>query len=234
MIHRAESSIYQQSDQERLDNINKDLRSALEKKINTSQLMRLKNVTMDQIFDPANRIDVNLTADEALKIGLIDEVKDITESEVTAIMHDVTAIMQCTGKFMMNEFGIPQQQQTKPVPQPEKIMTLQELKEKFPAVYAAAVADGKLQEQDRVGAWMSFVDVDAKAVSEGIKSGNNITQTAMADFTRKQISAEALKLAEDKGAQTTNTPSAQATAEAEQKERDDAFAEARKLAVSNL
>ena len=81
---------------------------------------------------------------------------------------------------------------------------------------------------------MSFVDADAKAVSEGIKSGNNITQTAMADFTRKQISAEALKLAEDKGAQTTNTPSAQATAEAEQKERDDAFAEARKLAVSNL
>jgi hypothetical protein len=210
-LHRAAAYVANESDQQRLDGINKDLRSLLEKKINTSQLMKVKNVTMDMIFDPVNRLDVNLTAAEAFAIGLIDEVKDITKADIkaNAEMYEV---------FMMSK--VPAQQQPPellPAPQSKLTMqNLQELKEKFPAIFAEAVAEGQRQERDRVGAWMVFVDVDPKAVSEGVKKGENLSQTAMADFTRKQVSAEVLKAAEDKGAApVTTTPVASTTAEAD-------------------
>ena len=52
---------------------------------------------------------------------------------------------------------------------------------------------------------MAFNDVDPKAVAEGIKSGEKLSQTATADFSRKALSQEALAKVEDANADNTET-----------------------------
>jgi hypothetical protein len=76
----------------------------------------------------------------------------------------------------------------------DKIMTsLQELKEKHPTLYAEAVALGQSAEKDRVGAWMVYVDADADAVALGIKNGENLSATNMAEFNRKLMAGKTIK-----------------------------------------
>ncbi len=69
---------------------------------------------------------------------------------------------------------------------------LEQLKAEHPELFAQVLAMGVTNERDRVGAWMKFVDADAKAVADGISSGEALTQTAMADFTMKIITASKL------------------------------------------
>lgn len=77
-----------------------------------------------------------------------------------------------------------------------KTMNKEEIKSAHPGVYAEIVSEGVTSERDRVGAWMSYVEIDPKAVSEGIESGKDITATEREAFFVKQNSkktAEELK-----------------------------------------
>ena len=65
-------------------------------------------------------------------------------------------------------------------------MDLNQFKAEHPAIYAQAIAE----ERDRSGAWLTFVDVDPKAVAEGINSGLAMTQKQMVELTRKSFSKE--------------------------------------------
>lgn len=83
------------------------------------------------------------------------------------------------------------------------IMNRAELQAKHPELFAEIVGLGVAQERDRVGAWAVFADVDVKAVKEGITSGEPLSQTAMAEFSLKKLSA--VKVAEVTAETTTDT-----------------------------
>ena len=101
-------------------------------------------------------------------------------------------------------------------------MTLAKLKEKHPELYAQVIAAGAEAERDRVGAWMAFADIDIKAVSEGINGGKNISAKEMAEFSRKALSAEQLKLIQKNSPGATKTDESDGATE-KQKQLD-AFA----------
>jgi hypothetical protein len=104
---------------------------------------------------------------------------------------------------------------TNPNPKP---MTIEKFKSEHPEIYAQAVTAGAEQERDRVSAWMTYVDIDAKAVADGISGGKNITQTAMAELSRKALSKEALA-----GAAADSTPPV-TTTEPESKDKGEGAA----------
>jgi len=123
-----------------------------------------------------------LTAKEAKAIGLVDKINKLSAAEA---------------EYFQNIFLVAATMGSGTLPQskPDKMdkMTIAELQEKFPEVYAAAKKAGADEERDRVGAWMAFIEIDAKAVSEGIKAGTVISQTQAAEFAKKIFSASAEK-----------------------------------------
>ena len=93
----------------------------------------------------------------------------------------------------------------------DKIMTKDDLQANHPSVYNAILKEGSqagiAQRNDVIGAWLAYNDVNAKAVSEGIASGESLSQTAMAGFNREMFSAETLKK-EEAGSQEDLKPEA--------------------------
>lgn len=87
-----------------------------------------------------------------------------------------------------------------------EIKNVAELKAQYPELCQQIVDE----EKDRAGAYLSFVDVDAKAVTEGIASGKNPSQTFMAEMARKQFAASTLKGMENENT-TVATPEATIT-----------------------
>jgi len=233
LLHRAAySSWFEKSEYmtaamwENLNNINKDGRKALEAVIDVEKLEKIKGVTLDQIFDNDNRVDVFLTAKEAKQIGLITEVRKITPEAYNDIVGKMAA-------KMLPGFHITQDNEQKACSgnQNQSIkMTLDELKSKHPDVYAQAISAGVSQERDRVGAWMAFVDVDSECVAKGIKEGGVLSQTMTAELARKAFSKEALEGLKN---EAPETPSTQASNEPEKDTKEaeiEAFLEAsRKL-----
>lgn len=69
-----------------------------------------------------------------------------------------------------------------------KKMTTLELKANHPDVYGQILAEGVTAEQNRVKAWMSFNEIDPKAVTEGITSGKPVDNLVIAEMSAKAIS----------------------------------------------
>ena len=46
--------------------------------------------------------------------------------------------------------------------------TLEELKAQHPAIYEAAIAEGRKEEKERIDALMKFIDTDKEAVVDAI------------------------------------------------------------------
>lgn len=199
-----------EDDQRELDEMNASFRKAMEAKLDISAFEKLAGVSLDEFFEGDKVINVRFNAKSAKKIRLIKKITTLAPEEINALGLKFAAYQGKT-----------------PIPEPPKneTMTLKEIKEKLPEVYAAIIAKGKseaiaevktkgsegdsdnavAQEKDRVGAWMKFVDVDPKAVAEGIEKGENLSQTAIADFSRKALSKEALAKIEKDNADDTKT-----------------------------
>jgi len=188
MIHRA--SMYRvENDQDRqlLAQVNKDLLKKLEAKINSDVLKELKGVTLKELFDAEERIDLFLTSAEAKKIGLVDKITKLSPKEVEAYNEryfNIAASAENTNT------------------QKTKTMTIEQLKKENPAVFAEAVQIGVEQERDRVGAAMTFIDVDPVAVKDIIKNNKPMTQTLMAEFALKSVSGKKLEQIAAEGAVT--------------------------------
>lgn len=95
-------------------------------------------------------------------------------------------------------------------------MTKAEFKAAHPSVYQEIVSEGVAQEKDRAGAWMVHNETDPKAVAEGIKSGEKITDTDREQFYAKKNTKEALSNIENGNADDVTTPES-TTPEAEAK-----------------
>jgi ATP-dependent Clp protease, protease subunit len=202
LLHRADGYVANADDQKNLDDRNKDLRKKFAAKIDETKLKELKGITLDDVFASDKRIDVRLTAKEMKAIGLVDKIVTLTPKEAQAnsdMMEVVTEKMKQIAAMAINPEIPAIPGDTEPEAKKDdksktdNTMTLAELKAKHPDLYAQIVSEGVTAERDRVGSWMAFVDVDVKAVSEGIKKGENLSATAMAELSRKSLSAEALK-----------------------------------------
>lgn len=214
-LHRAAYNGYKDESQLTADEVallkkvNDDMRSALEMKIDSAKLKTVTGFSLDDIFDPTQRIDVVLDAKQALSIGLIDKINPINEQEMKAINEYLFAASTQT-------------ETTKTVIKTTE-MDLAKLKAEHPALYAQVIAlgivEGIAQEKDRVEACLEFIDIDPKGVKAAIEGGKNLTQKEMAAFAKKAFSKEALASIEGDGAVVveTDTPDNKALS-AEEKE----------------
>lgn len=188
-----------------LKKVNALLRAGLEAKIDVQKFEQIKGVTLDDVFDHEQRLDVNLTAQEALQIGLINRVVEITpqkRAELTGYREQMAA----QGQQVDFSFLATAENKHQQITQKNKNMTLAELKAQHPEAYAQAVAEGINQERDRAGAWLEYNDVDPVAVKAGVAGGKNITQTEMVALNRKALSAQMLGKAEEENAPAVSTP----------------------------
>lgn len=223
LIHRAAYPEWVERDPEwftpemqaNLKNINSNLEKAVRGKIDVEKFEALGRGSVKEIFSMDGRKSVQLTAKEAKRVGLISEIIQITpsikaeiasrERKIGERFERVAAEYLEDGQRSINfnkpKANEPEQEEEIVETQISEAMTAKELKEKFPAVYAEIIEEGRKAgasaEQNRVKAWSKFMEIDAKAVEAGISSGNEITMADMADFTLKAISPERLKKIEN-------------------------------------
>lgn len=189
MVHRASysewfegSSYFTPELKTNLETINASLMAAFKNKIDVEKFEALPQMSgrkLKDIFSMDARLNIFLTAKEAKSIGLISKINTITpakKAEIDGLMgYRVAALVEI------------------PKVEPKKNkMTKEEFKAQHPEAFAALHTEITAFERDRVGAWMTFVEVDPKAVAEGVKSGNPLGQTAMAEFSQKMFAAAQL------------------------------------------
>ena len=230
MIHRAAMTVENDEDQAFLDDVNKNLRAKLESKIDSNVLMEVtkaqgkysdypEGISIANLFEDEKRIDLLLNAKEAKKIRLVNKINKLTpelQAEMSAMNKYKVAATAAT------ETDNPKQTSTK--------MTLAELKEKHPELYAEVRASGKKSainaEKDRIGSWMAFNSVDPKAVAEGIQSGKKISATHMSEFTMKAASGKHLQAIGAENAEATHTATDSTDPSAKPEDRKKALAQA--------
>lgn len=205
-----------------LVSINSSLRKGLESKIDIVAFEKETKVTLDSMFSTDSRIDVSLTPKQALKIGLINKVNKLTSK--------MSAEIQSNTYTIAAEFGVDLKNikadilpVIKDKPKTITKMTIEDLKANHSEVYNQIFAKGSeagiAERNDTVEAWLIFNDADAKTVSEGIKSGEKLSQAKMAELTRASFTKEELKKEEEATAEVvtpSETKKVELTAEKEQ------------------
>lgn len=239
LLHRAsypfwienDPSYFTEARKNSLALTNKKLRQALEAKIDVAKFEKLKKVTLDQVFSMEGVLDVPLTAQEAKQIGLINKIIQVTpqkKAEVEAKTIEISA----------KHNGITIAAKTNEITNTKKNkMTLSELKTDHPALYAEVVnigvAQGATQEKERIEAWAHFVDIDAKAVKEGIASGKVMTQLQIIELSEKKFSSKAIEeIEKDSQGNPINTKQPNG-AKSEAEKKAEAIAEWKKEVLAN-
>ena len=170
-----------------LAKVNTDLRAKMEAKIDSTLLKAMKGMTVADLFEGEERKLLFLNASEAEKLGIVSKVNTLNPEEIAAYSD---MYMKIAAELPINT----SQNQN------SNFMTLAELKEKHPQVYAEVFALGKVEgitigkaeETDRIGAAMVFAHIDPKGVQEIIKSGKPMTATQQAEMLLKSTSPEFL------------------------------------------
>lgn len=197
-----------------LTKTNKDLEKAFRARVDVAVLEALpqfvdKNIKLKDIFSMESRVEVLLTASDLKKIGLINKINKITPTKSAEVKTLATVFADCKSveDFKMAAQAI--NPTAKSETQNDTIMDLKELKEKHPAIYQAAKADGITegiaQEKERIEAIMVFADVDLKACVSAIESGKPLSAKAQAEMMRKSVSAESLKALKKENAEEVTT-----------------------------
>lgn len=101
MIHRAASfweDFMSEEELKDIEAVNKTIRKKLEARIDEDIFEKVTKKSFDDIFDMKTRLDVRLTARQAKKIGLIDEVVKLDVRKKAEIesryFHDIAALSQ--------------------------------------------------------------------------------------------------------------------------------------------
>jgi len=201
LLHRAaypqwyEADYMSESEKDNLVQINSSLEKAFRAKIDVEKFEEIKGVKLKDVFSMDDRIDVMFSAAEAKKIGLVKKINKITPAKKSAIKSDFGRIAAKYNEIDVVETPVESKQESNKNSHKKSKMNRQELNAEHPALAAELIAEGvenaKATEKDRAGAWLKFVEVDPKAVADGINSGEDLSQTATADFAMKMASAKA-------------------------------------------
>lgn len=223
LLHRAaypdyyEENYMSEDQRERLVEMNKQLMAATKAAIDVEKFEELKGVTLKEVFSMDSRIDVMLTAKEMKQIGLISKVNKITPDKTAEIN---TMLVSAAAKYTPEIVGSNPKPTEKPEGQNSNLktnikMTISELQASNPELVSQIEANAVAAERDRAGAWLVNNDVDPVAVAAGIKSGENLSQTAMAEFGVKRQSMTQLAAVanESTTVETPEAPEAKSPAE---------------------
>lgn len=214
LLHRADMYVSNDADQEFLNNVNKDLKAAMGKKLNFEKLKELKGVGIEDLFDPKTRIDVILTAKEAKQVGLISKINKISVAEVKAL-----------NERFYNVAATATEDTNKNNPLTINTMTAEELKAKHPDVYNSIFTSGVTAERLRVSQHLKYIDVDQKAVMEDIAKGNELSADKGAEYVEKRIQKNILGSIEGGSVKPFKTPEEIEAEKTSAKKNEDAFME---------
>lgn len=223
MFHRADMRYASEDEKAWLLKVNAMLRQKMEAKIDKAVWKEVTGVSIAQLFDSEQRIDVTLDAKQAKKLGIVSSIVKLEPKKARAIKADYenNVSAELMKRFKLIEpiaaMAEVKEESTSVNSKTNKQMNIEQLKADHPEVYAAAVKHGVDQERDRAGAFLAFVDVDSKAVVEGIKSGDNLSQTAMAELSRKALQAQVINGVVAETTKTVETEQVLTDVEKEQK-----------------
>lgn len=203
VVHRADMYVGDPEDQAFLNSVNAKLKAKMLKKIDADKFKEITGSSIEDVFNPDTRINVTLNAKQAKDIGLITSIKKVTP----AIRADIKAKFDKVSSLYKIAALSSDIEDTNKNPQ---TMTKEDLKAKFPTVYDAIFAEGKTagktegiaEEKDRVSAALVFSEVDLAGVKAAIESGKPLTQTQMAEFTLKAVTAKTLTALKKEGEDT--------------------------------
>jgi ATP-dependent protease ClpP protease subunit len=210
--YESDPALFTDEDKVYLDKTNANLRAAMEGTVDAVQWMKETNCSLDELFSMNGRKEVIINAEQAKRLGLVDEVITVTPQK----RKEITALRQTIEAKFSTQLPIAAQL---PTPTPKKIkMTLAEFKSENPELFKEIVT----AERERCETWAVYADVDIKAVQEGITSGKTISPKVQAEFIRKQVSAEqVIKIeAENPGAITLTAEQAKIAADAKKTEAE--------------
>lgn len=181
MLHRAIGYDTSAEGKALVDTVNKSLRSKMEAKLDSKTLKELKGVSIKDLFESEERIDLFLSAKEAKKIGLVDKINKVDPVAIKA--------------FNERMFNIAAKIEEKPddKSKPPITMTLTEIKAQHPKVYDEIFAAGVAQEKDRVEAALVFMEIDPVGVKAVIESGKPLSTKETAEFALKAMSKPAIE-----------------------------------------
>ncbi len=236
-IHRADGYVSTDEDKAFLAKVNSDLRKKMEKKIDSKLFSEVTGYSFDDIFDPEKRINANLSAKQAKKIGLIDKIIRLEPNQIAAFTDRFIGFHAFDDKEII-EKSQGSEKETKVIAEKkievkqkqEKKMTKEELKAQYPDIYNAIYEDGKTAgiaaEKDRIEAVLEFADIDLEACKKVVQEGKQPSAKFFAEMARKGMSQEALKDSKEESTKDVKTE----TKEPEAKTDDEkALAEAEKL-----
>lgn len=203
LLHRAaypefieKSDAFKDGIKANLIDVNTSLRNAIESKIDVEAFEKITGKTLDEVFSMDSREDVYFSAKQAKKIGLISKVVKLTAENHAEITANMTVEMAAELKLDVKSIN-------------KVKMTKGEIQSQHPEAYESilglGVAKGVAQEADRLKAWNAFAHVDAEAVKKGIESGENMSQSMMAELSLKSAKLEAAKVVEKENADEGKT-----------------------------
>lgn len=232
ILHRAsfglwfEENYMDESGAEFLANANANLYKIAKARIDVEAFENLKGVKLKDVFSMDGRIDVNLSASDMKKIGLVSKVINSTPKQKAKIEANYQRSIAAFAGLNIDA------ENNTPTPKPEAnnnainnkqiqtTMTREELESQHPALFASivniGVEKGRKAEANRVGAWSAWSAIDPEAVKAGIESGEEITPKDTSEFqvkalnasNKKALEAEASRQAE-LDAQNGNPPAAE-------------------------
>ncbi len=197
-FHRAsfglnyEASEYFTADEQKeLADKNAKLRAAFESKIDQAKLKERKNITADELFAMPGQAEVCLSAEDALYVGLINEIIPITPEYKAQVM----ALSQHFSPLKIAAMA-------EPAAQPPVKMTKEQIKAQFPDAYKEIFQAGRDKEFDRGSACLAVIDVDKTGAIEAFNSRKPLSEAQKMDFVLKAVSAKQAAIIENESAES--------------------------------
>lgn len=186
MFHKAAYPTWydaSESQKKALKAENANFRKMLEKRV----LSRVGGQEfIDEVFEADVRNDVELTAEKALALGLVDEVRTLEPAASFSSEKDSIHFNGDDGIVLKKE---PEASSTN-INTENKMTYTQEQLDK---AVATAVSTAKAAEIQRVAAWMVYSEVDAEAMKKGIADPEaTVTPAIMAEMSLKATKAGTL------------------------------------------
>lgn len=184
--------------------MNNNLRTALESKVDESVFKEITGYTFDDVFSIDGQLDVYFHAEDALKMGLINRVVDVTPERSAEISRQ-TAAMAASGDYMRKpKAEKPKEEFPKINHLKPKTMTIETLKAEHPEVYNSIFAAGVSAEKDRVMSFMAWQEADRERVSKAIAEGETMTAALQNEFAVKMAKASTLNSLKSEGKDAKN------------------------------
>lgn len=159
--------------------VNNNLRAAMESKFTADQWLTVTGVSLDELFSLESRIDVRISAIQAKELGLVNKINSITpekKAEIEALSMSVAAAAMAIKPNSLNNKN-------------NGTMTIEQLKQDHPEIFAQAVQVGVNNERERVEALAVFASIAPEEVQKAIAEGTAFTAKQMAEFALKTVQA---------------------------------------------